>query len=296
MHSTAQCITTFKRPYALLLDPQGRVDEYGKSLRRDSCWTPLPTPFLNLRLDNALLDIIHSVHLFSSDLATWYDGKYTLHPLDPFELQKHACLLTYRLFDWYQCGEESEFAGTSARNPIDQSVCLAHLIFLVVATEPCAQSLGSRLSKVVVKLRQALQRVSILHWTAVPELFLWTLTMGALGAKGLPRSQQSCASEFAFFVQYSQLSFASSKHSGSQTAEDLLRRVQHCPWIPLVFDMRAKRMWARMGLCRASVVDVEESSSEDGEFAVDDEYALGQSTTARFFPALKAGLKKVSPR
>jgi hypothetical protein len=51
-----------------------------------------------------------------------------------------------------------------------------------------------------------------------------------------------------------------------------------------------------MGLCRASVVDVEESSSEDGEFAVDDEYALGQSTTARFFPALKAGLKKVSPR
>jgi hypothetical protein len=248
------------------------------------------TPFQDLNLDSALLKIFHSINLFSSDLANWYDDRHALHPLDPFELQKRACLLMYRLFDWYQQGEEEyECAVRFGRSPIDQSICLAHLIFLVVATEPHARSFGSRLSKIVVKLRQALQRVSILHWATVPDLYLWTLTMGALGAKGMPQSQRSSASEFAFFVQYSQLSFISGEHGKVTGADHLLRKIGRCPWICSVFDARARRLWAQMGLCRASVVDLEDSSSEEWELPIDDEYALGQSTTMRFFPAVKSG-------
>lgn len=202
-----------------------------------------PTPFQNLNIDPTLLNTLYSINIFRSDLVEWYETGRTLHPLGLFELQKHACLLMYRLFDWCQRSEEREISGRPGSNPIDQSICLAHLIFLVFATEPYAQSFGSRLSKSVVKLRQALQRVSILHWTPLPDLFLWILTMGALGVKDLPQSQQSYASDFAFFVQHAQLSFASKKHHGTTTVDNLLEKVQHYLWISSVFDTRARRVW-----------------------------------------------------
>lgn len=215
---------------------------------------------------------------------------------ESFELQKHACLLMYRLFDWYQLGEELKSAGGPGRNPVDQSICLAYLIFLVFATEPHAQSFGSRLSKTVTKLRQALEVIMVEQWTNVPDLLLWTLTMGAMGAKGLPRPQQSSASEYGFFVQYFHLTFVSKGHDSSTTAGSLLRRLQHCPWISSIFDTRARRMWAQVGLCRADLTNVYDSSSEEEEASVGDEHAVGQSTTARFFPALKSASKKSSPR
>lgn len=120
--------------------------------------------------------------------------------------------------------------------------------------------------------------------------------MGAIGAKGLPQSQQSHTSDFAFFAQYSQLSFASSGHDGLTTADQLLWKIQHCPWIPSVFDARARRLWAQMGLCGAELSSLYDSSSEEEELSVGEEYAVGQSTTARFFPALKSASKKSSPR
>lgn len=201
----------------------------------------------------------------------------------------------YRLFDWYQAGEDSKLVGGCGRTPLDQSICLTHLIFLVIATDPYAYSFGSRLSKTVVRLRQSLQRVPASQWVVAPDLLLWILSIGALGARDLPRSQQSCASEYAFFVQHAQLSFASNENGGFTTTHDLLRRVQRCLWIPSLFDTRARRLWAQMGLCIPDIVDTYDSSSEEEEAPIDDEHALGQSTTARFFPALKSGSKKSSP-
>lgn len=295
-HSIAQCITTFRRPYALLLGPTGQIEDYAAMPHFDPYQLTIPISFQRICSDSALLGIIHSVILFISDLADWYETGRNPHPLDQFELQKHACLLTYRLFDWYQTGEESELAGRIGRNPLDQSICLAHLIFLVMATEPLARSFGSRLAKVVVKLRQALQRVPLSVWAVAPEAFLWILTMGALVAKDLPRTPHVRASEFALFIQYSQLAFPSKDHDSLASSQGVLQQVQQCPWIPSVFDVRARRLWAQMGLCMRDVVDMYESSSEEEGPPVDDEHALGQSTTARFFPAMNSGSKKSSPR
>ena len=256
----------------------------------------LSTPFQRLTSDAALLRIAHSIHLFITDLADWYSTGRTPDQLDPFDLQKHASLLIYRLFDWYQTGEESELIGGLGRNATDKSICLAHLILMVVATEPHVQSFGSRLSKIVVKLREALQQTSLSTWAMSPDLFLWILTMGALGAKGLPCSQRSCASEFAFFVQYAHLAFSPNEQAGYTTSHNLLRQIQRCPWISSVFDARVRRLWAQMGLCVPDAMDMYESSSEEEEGLVDDEHAVGQSTTARFFPAMKAGGMKMSPR
>ncbi|KAF3036083.1 hypothetical protein E8E12_007086 [Didymella heteroderae] len=296
MHSTAQCITTFRRPYALLFGPTGEIEDYAAGFHPDSRHPAISIPFQRLYSDILLPKVIESIDLFISDLANWYETGRNPYALDPFELQKHACLLTYRLFDWYQTGEDCEMAGNIGRDPLDQSICLAHLIFLVMATEPLAPSLGSRLAKVVLKLRQALQRVPLSDWAPSPAAFLWTLTMGGLAAKDLPRTPHVRPSELAFFVQYSQLAFPSKDNSRLASAQDLLQQVQRCPWIPSVLDARARRLWAQMGLCMPDIVDLYESSSEEEGPLVDNEHALGQSTTARFFPSMKAGSKKSSPR
>lgn len=279
-----------------MIGPTGGIEDYAEGLHPNSHHPAISTPFRRLSSDALLPKIIDSVNLFVSDLANWYENGRDHLTLDPFMLQKHACLLTYRLFDWYQIGEELEMTGNIGRNPLDQSVCLAHLIFLVMATEPLARSLGSRLARVVLKLRRALQRVPLSDWAAAPEAFLWTLTMGALAAKDLPRAPHVCLSELAFFVQYSQLAFPSEDNNRLTPAEDILQQVRQSPWISSIFDAKAKRLWAQMGLCMPDVVDLYESSSEEEGLPVDDEHALGQSTTARFFPAMKSASKKSSPR
>lgn len=280
----------------MLLDPTGGIEDYAARLHPDSHRPAISIPFQRLYSDCLLLKIVNSVDLFVSDLANWYETGRNLATFDPLELQKHACLLTYRLFDWYQTGEELEITGCIGRNPLDQSICLAHLIFLVKATEPLARSLGSRLAKVVLKLRSALQRVPLSDWVVAPEAFLWTLTIGALAAKDLPRAPQVRPSELDFFVQYSQLAFPSESNNRITSAQDILRKVQRCPWIPSIFDAKARRLWAQMGLCTPGVVDMYESGSEEEGLPVDDEHALGQSTTARFFPAMESRSKKSIPR
>lgn len=250
--------------------------------------------FQRLCSDGTLLTIIQLVNIFICDLTDWYETGPNLYPLNTFELQKHACLLTYRLFDWYQTGEESELAGRNGRTPLDKCICLGHLIFLVMATEPLAYSFGSRFAKVVLRLRRSLQRVPLSNWTAAPEAFLWTLTMGALAAKDLPRTDFVRPSELAFFIQLSQLAFPPNDGNTLASSEEVLQQVQQCPWVPSIFDAKARRLWAQMGLCMLEIVDLYESSSEEEGPLVDDEHALGQSTTERFFPAMKSGLKSTS--
>ena len=293
-HSIARCITTFKSPYALLLNPAGSVDDYASISKPTMNQGTSTTSLRRLCADSTLLNILQPVDLFISDLASWYDTGRTPHLLDPFDLQKHSCLLMYRLFDWYNAGENSEIAGGIGREPVDQAICLAHLACLVIATEPHARSFASRLSNVIVKLRQALQRTPVSYWADTPDALLWVITIGALGAKGLPRLQSDCISELGFFSQYAQLSFKSTQ-SGFTTVHSLSQLVQRHPWVASVFEVRARRVWAQMGLCMPDIIDLYESSSEEEGALIDDEHALGQSTTARFFPAEKAISKKPSP-
>lgn len=278
------------------MDSLGRVEDYITTSHPGITQIGVATPFQRLCSDVTLVEILQSFNLFITDLTNWYDTGRTPHLLDPFDLEKHGCLLMYRLFDWYKTDEAIEVADRRAQRPVDQSICLAHLIFLVMAAEPHAHSFGSRLSKTVRKLRQSLQRVPISHWATAPDAFLWILTMGALAAKGLPRTQQTNTSDFEVFAQYSQLSFTlTMEHNGFVSAHSLLERVHRCPWISSVFDAQARRAWSQMGLCMPNIIDMYDSSSEDEELPVDDEHAVGQSTTARFFPASRAGSKKSSP-
>lgn len=86
-----------------------------------------------------------------------------------------------------------------------------------------------------------------------------------------------------FFREYSELALSDQELNYVTSAEHLPSKTQGCPWIPSVFDERAKRIWASLGLCAPNVDEIDDTSSSNGEQGVEGKYALGQSTASRFF-------------
>jgi hypothetical protein len=285
-HSIAQAITTFRQPYAVLVDSSGQIEDYATVTSRSPCaFAPILRHFRELNLDRSLLKLVYAVAVFVADLKEWYDNGTC--PTDSLDLQKHASLLMYRLFDWYQHSEYDNGREHTSLRFVDQSVCLALLIFMVNATEPNAASFGPRLSKTVARLRQTVDKAPLLPWSKSPDVFFWVLTMGALGAKGLSRVRKVPGTEpdASFFQAHIRLTLANRSHNHNHmvTADDLLGRMRTCLWIPSVFDERVKLLWTSMGLCGPDVVELEDTSSSEGEQAIEDDYALGRATTLRFF-------------
>lgn len=283
-HSIARSITTLRKPYATLLDIEGRIEDYtSASFNPSNASICTLRHFHNLGIDNSLFTIISTIAIFVSDLDIWYDTGTC--PIDSLDLQKHASLLMYRLFDWYDRFTNNEHKYYD--QTVDSSICLATLIFMVIATESNA-TFGSRLFKVVTELQTSLRGVPISQWANAPDLLLWTLTMGTLGAKSLPKSSSSLGTEFIsyFFTEEYRQTFFNFGSSETCSTESMLQRMKYCLWMPSIFDKRAKRLWTSIGLCRRDVIEVDEMSSEgERESIVDDEYALGQSTRMRFFAA-----------
>jgi hypothetical protein len=283
-HSIAQAITTFKQPYAVLLDSRGQIEDYATvTPRSPRTLTHVLQSFRELNMNHLLLKIVFAITVFVADLTEWYIHGTCL--TDALDLQKHASLLMYRLFDWYQQSEHNTGSEHKYSASVDQSVCLALLIFMVNATEPNAASFGPRLSKIVARLRQTVDRAPPSRWNKSPDLFFWVLTMGALGAKSVSRFHKPPGSDphACFFHGHIRLAFGNINFDNAMTIDDLLQRIRTCLWVPSVFDERAKSLWISVGLCGSNVLDIEDASSSDGEHAVEDDYALGQSTTLRFF-------------
>ncbi|KAH9871925.1 hypothetical protein J1614_006183 [Plenodomus biglobosus] len=202
MHSIAQSITTLRRPYAVLHDTSGHIEDYSNvSLNPAMKPNHITQQCQALGITGILLEIIHTVTIFISDLTRWYDTSSCL--IDSLELQKHASLLMYRIFNWYdRCSQDDTHAT-------DQAVCLALLIFMTHAAEPKAVPLGSRLSKVVAKLHVNLQKIPLSQWSNAQDLHLWTLTMGALGIQSPMNSSRLLNPDprIVFFMQQFAVAF-----------------------------------------------------------------------------------------
>jgi hypothetical protein len=162
--------------------------------------------------------------IYTADLTILYEA--CICPVDVLELQKHATLLMYRLFDWYQCSDNNDHPSKA----LNVRICLALLILVVKATEPNVTAVGSRLSKTVNKLRECLQSVPMTQWTSAPELLFWPLTMGVLGVKRQPKVRSTSGPEpgFAFFRRYSKATFTGQNTSGTCTTKRLLDKMRIC--------------------------------------------------------------------
>jgi hypothetical protein len=282
-HSIAHAISTFREPYAVLVDDNGQIEDYATSTGQSpSHFSPILQHFRRLKLDQSLLKIIFTITVFSADLRVWYETGICL--VDSLEMQKHASLLMHRLFEWYQNDEAESSAREARTQSLDRSVCLALLIYIVNATEPNAD-FGARLSKAAVKLRLSLQQVPMVQWASAPNLFFWVATMGALGARTSPKIKRSSRIEagLVFFRDYIRYQLECERHTHTTSVEPLLVKVRTCLWIPSVFDERVKAIWTTIGLCGPGVIELDDSSSSEGELPLEYEYALGHSTTSRFF-------------
>ncbi|KAH9877458.1 hypothetical protein IAQ61_002825 [Plenodomus lingam] len=287
MHSIAQSITTFRRPYAVLDDISGYFGHYATT-SSNFYITPshITRQCQDLGVNRILLEIIHAIVVFVPNLILWYDRSSCL--VDSIELQKHASLLMYRLFDWYdRCPGDD-------RHAMDRSICLALLIFMTHATEPKAVPFGSRLAKVVGKLHVIFQEIPLSEWSNARDVYLWVITMGALGSQD-PLSINSSLRVDPIMVFFAQ-KFALAFETGTMdvTAEAyMIDKLHACLWIPSVFDARLVNLWEIMQSCNLNISDESSTGREgDGHDLVTNDYALGQSTTMRFFANDRAGKKR----
>ncbi|KAF2865894.1 fungal-specific transcription factor domain-containing protein [Massariosphaeria phaeospora] len=281
MHSIAHSVSTFQRPYATILGINGAAQKYDiPSFRTRPSSAHVLGLFRDLKLDADLLDIIDDITVFVGDISSWFKDPTCL--FDPIELQKHGCLLMYRLFDWYSKDEDSN--GDTSRtkdtrhtdSPIDASISLALLIFLTRTAQPLDPSYRSIILTTVRKLRAALTTGSSFRWAKSPDLLLWTLTMGALAAQG--------STEAKFFTKYCEVAFADAGVGVMSNADNLLKRLGKCLWIPMVFDDEVRALLTLIGVGKqeeaGQVLQKDELATEE----LKENEVVGLLTSHRFFP------------
>ncbi|ORY17782.1 hypothetical protein BCR34DRAFT_596656 [Clohesyomyces aquaticus] len=299
MHAIAHSIASFQRPYTTLLDPTGAPQKYDlPSFRSRPSSARTLRLFRELKLDSELLDIVSNIVVFNGDISSWFEDRRC--PVDPLDLQKHVCLLMYRLFDWYTKPIEVEEAKPGAasasastppsgeekdrvmeRDPLDQSICLGLLIFLVRSSQPLEQNYRAMIQITVRKLRTALSACPMSRWVKATDLLLWTLTIGALASQGSTESEffsRQCAAVF--------------KDAGydptTTTTEDLLKRMRRGVWNPVLLDEEVGKLWISIGVVRREedFVVGRDAGMRSPEIKEDD--AVGLLTSTRFFSNKKS--------
>jgi hypothetical protein len=231
--------------------------------------------FQSLKPDPNLLDIIGNIIIFIGDLNAWIDDPKS--PVDPLELQKNMSLLIYRLFDWYKLGEEQ--VGCE-RNPVDQSLCLALMVFLIASQE--IRNFHVMAQMAAQKLKIALGKC-LFSWGKATDLLVWTLTIGALATQG--------TESFVFFKENCGYAYANQGVDEMTTTHEMLALMRKCLWIgststgpdsPQNLDEQAIKLWAQMGYAQEEVLD----SVEEGVMSPDrvkTEDVIGGLTGDRFY-------------
>ena len=222
--------------------------------------------FHPLKLDTDLYALIANIVVFVGDLNVWNDDMRC--PVDPVEMQKHVCLLVYRLFDWYKRGEED---ATLNRNPVDQSLCLALIIFLVIAYN---QNYGIMVYAASQRLKSSLEQCLLFRWDNATDLLMWTLTMGGLATRG--------SEDFEFFKQYCVMAFKAQDFAVETNPEEALDRMRKCLWLAKL-DKDVKELWGDMGICRGEdAMDTIRSGMKSPD-RIKKENIVGGMTNERFF-------------
>jgi hypothetical protein len=228
-----------------------------------------------LDIDADLQEIVADTSSLSSDMTSWLDDSKCA--LDPIDLQQHGFLLLQRCLALL-------LNSNTSRSPIDQSVCLAVLIFVVRITQPADYGFRTMVSSSIPRLRAALKKTSISKWSRAPDLLLWTLTIGTLAAQ---ESQH-----FDFFAQYSTAALAEAGVDDTTPCDELLARMKGCLWLSSLMDQDVRKLWARIGIGRADeeMRGIKEEQDESPVSHVTtpdeddrDEAAVGRLTSMRFF-------------
>lgn len=103
--------------------------------------------------------------------------------------QGSVCLFEFTLFDWYDTRP-----AKSVSDHRNQCVCLAALAFTVLLTRGSTSEAGSELFVCLTALQKSLEQTPDTCWMESAtkySVFLWIVTIGAIGAVSLPLTQRS---------------------------------------------------------------------------------------------------------
>lgn len=173
----------------------------------------------------AVLILIADLNSLFSDLQS---------PLDPVDVQNYACVVECTLLQWLRSNEHI--------SPLEDSLCIALLIFTVRTTEALRVSPTSHPFHIAAnkKLEQALSATSRAEWQRCSELLVYILSIGAISSEG--------SVESLWFVY--QASLACSEY-GIQSADMLLERLHMCGWVNFKLDRAVCYLWERITSSRS---------------------------------------------
>lgn len=188
-------------------------------------------------------------------------------------MQKHICLLLYRLFDWQKLGEEDL---SLERRPLDRSICLALIIFLTAGHNP-NYTYANMLYATSQRLQNSLRECSSQTWEQAPDLHVWTLSLGGLATRS--------TDEFGFFTNRCVAAFKKQGFGAKTNPEEVLDRLRKFIWLGKL-DTDIKDMWLEMGICMGEEAQettpiTQKSPSPDRTIKKED--IVGGLTNERFY-------------
>lgn len=124
--------------------------------------------------------LLDDLSVLTTQLAYWLDDPQA--PFEPLDLQTRGNMIQVRLL-----GKYSERKTADASSPLESALCLAALVFTALTFqsrhEPGIQVLHH------TALDQLINNLTLTQeseWSVAPDLLLWVLVIGAIGARGSP--------------------------------------------------------------------------------------------------------------
>ncbi|KAF2235036.1 hypothetical protein EV356DRAFT_514665 [Viridothelium virens] len=180
-HVALHSVASFYPPYL----PLPESSHKNSQPQRQSPYNDRPTApsqiltcCFDLGVDQDLAILLDDLSFLTTQLAHWLNDPQA--PFEPVDLQTRGNMIQVRLL-----GKYSNIQTASLPSPMQSTLCLAALVFTVLVFQS-RHELGIQAlhHTALDQLTQNLILTQDYEWERVPDLKLWVLVIGAIGARG----------------------------------------------------------------------------------------------------------------
>ena len=180
-HVAQHSIASFLPPYLPLPDYSKRKDQTQDSQVYEIFQTrssQLLRYCFDLDINKDLISLLDDLSVLTAQLAHFLEEPQV--PFEPLDMQTRGNMIQVRLLGIY-----SDVDNTSIRSPLEKTLCLTALVFAVLIFLP-QPSLGAH-GLHHAALDQLIEYLTLSkpdEWSEVPDLLMWVLVVGTVGARG----------------------------------------------------------------------------------------------------------------
>ncbi|KAI9687079.1 MAG: hypothetical protein M1822_002489 [Bathelium mastoideum] len=179
-HVALHSVASFLPPYLPLPEFDPASDHAQEQPRRSSVRATESQMLkfcFDLGIDQSLASLLDDLSVLAAQLAHWLDDPQA--PFEPLDLQTRGNMIQVRLLTKY-----TEAKSTSIPSPMENTLCLAALVFTVLVFQsrstPAAQAVHQT---ALGQLLDSIQLTQPSEWAKMPNLLLWVLVIGTIGAR-----------------------------------------------------------------------------------------------------------------